>query len=126
MDKKFEFSYSAPTEDEREEVERIRARYTERGGREKKLARLRALDKKVNLAATGVSITLGIFGILIFGGGMALTLSYGQYVWGIALSAIGILPMATAYPAFVFMLRRGKKKYGDEILRLSEEILNEE
>ena len=55
---------------------------------------------------------------------MSLTLSFGSYAAGIALAALGIVPIALAYPVFNRLLRRGKKKYGAEILRLSEELLH--
>lgn len=63
--------------------------------------------------------------MLLFGAGMSLSLSFSRYAAGIVLSLVGILPMAAAMPLYKFVLGRGRKKYGEEILRLSEELLNE-
>ena len=101
---KFEYTYSAPTEEERAEIESIRRGYLspEPGGDGGKLARLRKLNARVKNAAVCAGLTAGI-----------------------VLSLVGILPMAAAMPLYKFVLGRGRKKYGEEILRLSEELLNE-
>ena len=54
-----------------------------------------------------------------------MILEWNIWIWGIVLMAIGIVPMAIAYPVYKFSLNKGKAKYGEEILRLSEELLNE-
>lgn len=119
------YSYSAPTEDERREVESIRKKYLVPERENDKLTRLRKLNARVKNTAMCVSLSVGIVGLLLFGGGMSLTLMQGNYVWGIILSLIGIVPIAIAHPVYNALLKRGKKKYGEEILRLSGEILNE-
>lgn len=120
---KFEYTYAAPTEQERREIESIRKAYLPDEAGEK-LRRLRKLNARVRNTAMCVSLTLGVAGVLLFGAGMSLTLSFGRYAAGIALAALGIVPIALAYPVFNRLLRRGKKKYGAEILRLSEELLH--
>ncbi len=119
------YSYFAPTEDERREVESIRKMYLDQERENDKLTRLRKLNARVKNTAMCVSLSVGIVGLLLFGGGMSLTLMQGNYVWGIILSLIGIVPIAIAHPVYNALLKRGKKKYGEEILRLSGEILNE-
>ena len=120
---KFEYTYAAPTERERREIESIRKAYLPDEAGEK-LRRLRKLNARVRNTAMCVSLTLGVAGVLLFGAGMSLTLSFGRYAAGIALAALGIVPIALAYPVFNRLLLRGKKKYGAEILRLSEELLH--
>ena len=120
---KFEYTYAAPTERERREIESIRKAYLPDEAGEK-LRRLRKLNARVRNTAMCVLLTLGIAGVLLFGTGMSLALSFGRYAAGIALAALGIVPIALAYPVFNRLLRRGKKKYGAEILRLSEELLH--
>lgn len=120
---KFEYTYAAPTEQERREIESIRKAYLPDEAGEK-LRRLRKLNARVRNTAMCVSLTLGVAGVLLFGAGMSLVLSFGRYAAGIALAALGIVPIALAYPVFNRLLRRGKKKYGAEILRLSEELLH--
>ena len=56
---KFRYTYSAPTEDERGEIERIRDAYRTDAGAEK-LARLKKLDKRVKNSAVIAALTLGI------------------------------------------------------------------
>ena len=56
-----------------------------------------------------VDMSFGVFGLII----------------PIVLMVIGSVPMAIAYPVYKFALNKGKAKYGNEILRLSEELLNE-
>ena len=122
---KFQYTYSAPSERERAEIERIRAEYRP-DERAEKYARLRRLNARVRRAATGTASALGIAGCLLFGGGMSLTLVGGNWVGGIILSACGILPMVLAIPVYNLVLRRCKEKYGPEILRLSDELLRTE
>lgn len=120
---RFRYSYSAPDEREREEIERICAAYRT-DERAEKFSRLRRLNARVRHAATGTACALGIAGCLLFGGGMSMTLVGGNWVGGIILSACGILPMLAAIPVYNRVLCRLRRKYGPEILRLSEELLN--
>ena len=91
---KFNYTYSAPTETERKEIENIKKRYETPTG-ESKIERLRRLDAKVKNGAN------------------------------IAALAVGIAPIVAAYPLYNFVLHKNKKKYGAEILKLSQELLNE-
>ena len=121
---KFEYNYSAPTEEERREIASIRRQYEDRSNSpEGKLERLRRLDAYVNNMATAVSLVAGVIGLLIFGLGLAMVLEWGLYFWGVLVAAVGLPPMAAAYPLYRKMLAQNKKKYGEEILRLSEELL---
>ena len=125
---KFEYTYSAPTETERREAEEIRKRYQTEPQVGDKLAQLKALDKKAKQPPLILSLTIGILGTLIFGGGMATVLEinfpYHEIV-GVAISAVGLVPVALAYPIYRIFAKKSKEKYKDEILRLSDEILNE-
>ena len=120
---RFRYSYSAPDEREREEIERSCAAYRT-DERAEKFSRLRRLNARVRHAATGTACALGIAGCLLFGGGMSMTLAGGNWVGGVILSACGILPMLAAIPVYNRVLCRLRRKYGPEILRLSEELLN--
>ena len=124
-DKKFRYTYTAPTEEERREIESIRAAYR-KDVRSEKLERLRRLNARVKNAAMSVALTLGVLGLLVFGLGMTMILEWGVLAGGVAVSAAGVLPMAAAAPAYNFVLRRGKEKYGEEIVRLSEELLGDD
>ena len=89
---------------------------------------LRRLHNSIVNTARLVALILGIAGTLIFGGGMALVMEFSQLAFGIVVAVIGIIPMALAYPVYKLIFKSKKKKYGDEILRLSNELLgnNEE
>lgn len=122
---RFEYSYSAPTEEERREIAGIRRAYQPKENNESKLDRLRALDKKVNGTATAVGAFLGVVGVLIFGLGMAMVLEWNLIGWGAAVGVVGCALIGIAYPVHNRVLKKLKDKYGQEILRLSGELLNE-
>lgn len=125
MSNQFNFRYTAPTEEERKEIDSIRRQYCPQEQTETKLERLRRLDALVKNAAVISSLVLGVIGTLIFGLGLTMVLEWSILLWGIVLMVIGSIPMAIAYPVYKIVLKRYKNRYGDEILRLSEELLNE-
>ena len=125
MSTQFNFRYTAPTEEERKEIDSIRRQYSPQEQTETKLERLRRLDSLVKNTAIIWSLVLGVLGCLIFGLGLTMILEWDILLWGIILMVIGSVPMAVAFPIYNKLLKKGKEKYGDEILRLSEELLNE-
>lgn len=124
-DEKFSYNYSAPSKEERAEIEDIRRRYGEESGGEDKMATLRALDGKVKHFPMAIALILGIGGTLIFGLGLTMVLEWGLFLWGVCVMIVGCVPVALAYPVRNALFRRNKKKYGERILQLSEELLNE-
>lgn len=127
MDKqsgRFEYTYSAPTERERSEIVRIRRSYEQGGTKEDGLARLRKLDKKVKNTAAAAALSLGISGCLVFGLGLTMILEWSKLLWGSVTAALGVFVMLPAFSVYKFVLKRGKRKYGKEILRLSKELLD--
>ena len=126
MDNKgFEYTYVAPTEAERREIERIRKQYGGKSEKEIKLDRIRRLDSFVQNFSMILSLVIGIMGALIFGLGMAMILVWDIMVFGIIVCLVGAVPISAAYPVYVITLKKNKEKYGKEILRLSEELLEE-
>jgi hypothetical protein len=125
MSNQFNFRYAAPTEEERREIDSIRRQYVPQEQKETKLERLRRLDALVKNAAAIWSLVSGVVGCLIFGLGLTMVLEWKILVWGILLMAVGSVPMAAAYPIYRKVLQKYKNRYGEEILRLSEELLNE-
>ncbi len=124
-DNQFQYTYVAPTDKERREIERIREYY--RPEREESdFIRLTKLDKRVRSIPTCAALTLGTIGTLIFGSGLAMVLEWELLTLGIAVSALGIVPVALAYPAYTFFVKRMKKKYGDEILQLLDKLLKKD
>ena len=126
MSKKFEYTYSALTEQEREKVISIQNQYKTKANQKSKLEVLHQLDKKVKVIPNVISIFLGIVGTLIFGLGLTLVLHWGIYVWGIILGFVGCLPIGLAPLSHNKIYNKLKLKYGDEILKLSGELLNEQ
>ena len=122
---KFEYKYSVPTERERREIESIKRQYIKQDddSESNKLMHLRRLHNSIVNTARLVALILGIAGTLIFGGGMALVMEFSQLAFGTVVAVIGIIPMALAYPVYKLIFKSKKKKYGDEILRLSNELL---
>ena len=121
----FNYTYKAPTEEERREIESIKRQYEPKNESENKLARLRKLNNLVNGLATSVSLAVGVIGLLIFGLGLAMVLEWQIIIGGVIICILGIPPIAAAYPIYNIILNKNKAKYGDEILKLSNELLNQ-
>lgn len=122
---KFTFNYSAPTQDERREIEDIKRQYDGEKPQKDKLTQLRELDARVKNPPMILGLCLGIIGILIFGTGLTMILEWSMLAWGIVVMLVGCIPMGLAYPMHRLLLKRNKQKYGEEIVKLSEELLNE-
>ena len=125
MNNQFNFKYTAPSQEERKEIDSIRRQYAPQEKTETKLERLRRLDGLVKNTAIIWSLVLGVVGTLVFGLGLTMILEWNIWLWGILLMAVGGVPMVIAYPVYKGVLRQYKNRYGEEILRLSEELLNE-
>ncbi len=125
MSNQFNFKYTAPSQEERKEIDSIRRQYAPKEQTETKLQRLRRLDALVKNTSVISSLCLGIVGVLIFGMGLTMVLEWSMLVFGIVLMIVGAVPMAVAYPVYKTVLAKYKERYGEEILRLSDELLNE-
>jgi hypothetical protein len=123
----FSYTYTAPTEEERKEIDSIRQRYTQPLKKEiSKMEKLRRLDAKVRSSATIIALTIGVVGVLLFGLGLTCVLEWNLWILGISCMIVACVPVGVAYPIHGAILAKKRKKYGDEILRLSEELLNED
>lgn len=126
MAEKFEYKYSAPTKDEKKEINNIRSQYLPKNNVETKLDRLRHLDQKVKSLPTIVSLSLGTIGILVFGLGLTFVLEWDNFLIGVLVMLVGIIPISIAYFIHKVIYNKLKNKYGEEIIRLSDELLEEE
>ena len=126
MNKKFEYTYSAPTEQERKEIEHIQSQYRPQVKSTSKLDILRKLDNKVKNVPTITSLILGIVGILTFGLGLTLILEWKIYIGGVVLGFVGCVVMGIAPLLHNKIYNQLKNKYSSEILKLSGELLNEQ
>ena len=110
-------------------VQKIRTQYTEK--EHTGLDSLRALDAKVKCPANLFAYTLGGVGALIMGSGMSLvmtdigtTLGISNTMnLGIIIGIVGLIMAIINYPVYKRILSSRKKKYADEILKLSERIM---
>ena len=124
----FEYKYVAPTASERKEIESIRDSYIAKpiNQVDSKLDRLRKLDFKVKNIPLIISLVIGILFTLVFGLGLTMILEWNFIMSGVILSAISIIPMVFNYLIFCHINIFLKNKYKDEILKLSNELLNNE
>ena len=110
-------------------VQKIRTQYTEK--EHTGLDSLRALDAKVKRPANLFAYILGGIGALIMGSGMSLvmtdigtTLGISNTMnLGIIIGIVGLIMAIINYPVYKRILSSRKKKYADEILKLSERIM---
>jgi len=113
-------------------AQRIRTQYMEKESSE--LDELRKLDKKVKHPANIFAYILGSISTIIMGAGMSLVMTEIGTAIGIASSMvpgciIGVVGMIMAlvnYPLYKSILGRRKKKYGAEIIELSDKIINKQ
>lgn len=123
---KFDYNYSAPTENERREIESIKKQYVPVTPKEDKLTKLRRLNRQVNTPPKIFAYCFGVAALLIFGFGMALTLQWQLYIWGSVVGAVGAALMCATYPIYRTIINRNRKKYGQDIIELSNDLLNED
>ena len=111
-------------------AQKIRTQYMEKTPSE--LDTLRELDAKVKRPANVFAYTFGSISAIIMGAGMSLVMTdigatigiASALVPGIAIGVVGLGMALLTYPMYKGILGNRKKKYGAEILRLSEKIMN--
>ena len=112
-------------------AQKIRSQYMEKAHSE--LDELRALDSKVKRPANIFACVFGGIGAIVMGAGMSLTMTEigasigiaNAMVPGIVIGIIGLCMAVATYPIYKKLLGSRKKKYGKEILELSEKIIKE-
>ena len=106
-------------------IERIRAAYT--ATEPTKLDELKALNKKVKRPAQIFSYIFGTVGALVLGTGMCLAMKVigDMMIAGIAIGVVGIAMVSLNYPIYGKLLSRRRKKYADQVLSISTELLGE-
>lgn len=111
-------------------VQKIRTQYMEQQPSE--LDELRALDAEVKKPATVFAYVFGSISAIIMGSGMSLVMTdIGAAIGladamfpGIAIGIVGMVLALINYPMYKRILASRKKKYADQILALSEKIIN--
>jgi len=123
----FEYTYSAQRQ---QEVEAIRKKYLPK--EEDKMEQLRRLHHSATQKAQAAAIAIGVIGSLILGTGMSLCMTElsgflgGTAMFiGIPVGLAGIVLVAFAYPVYNRKLKKERDRIAPEILRLTDELLNQ-
>ncbi|MGN0812154.1 MAG: hypothetical protein ACI4MQ_01405 [Candidatus Coproplasma sp.] len=110
-------------------VEEIKKSYSEKSERENNFEELCRLDAKVRRPAEITAFTLGTVGSLVLGTGMCLamqvltTASFAMPL-GIVIGVLGIGIVSVNYFIYKAILKHRKKKYTQQVVELSDKILN--
>ena len=111
-------------------AQKIRTQYMEKNPSE--LDELRELDAKVKRPANAFAYAWGSISAIIIGAGMSLVMTdigatlgmESTMVPGIVIGIVGMIMALLNYPMYKGILGSRKKKYGAEILKLSDKIMN--
>lgn len=116
-------------------VQKIRTQYTEK--EHSQLDSLKELDAKVKRPANVFAYVFGTIGSLVLGTGMSfamdvieagtyfgITIGENMMVPGIIIGLVGIAMVCINYPIYKSILTSRRKKYADEVIALSNKIMN--
>jgi len=111
-------------------AQKIRAQYMEKTPSE--LDALRELDAKVKRPANVFAYVFGSISAIIMGAGMSLVMTTigatigipDAMIPGIVIGVLGLGMALLTYPIYKGILNSRKKKYGAEILALSDKLMN--
>ena len=112
-------------EKERQYAEKLRFAYADKNESETKLEKLRKLDAAVRRPAEIFAYVFGILGALVLGVGMCLAMEVIASLMplGIAVGVVGIAMVSANYFIYRAILKSRRQKYAQEILTLSDELL---
>lgn len=113
-----------PLKEDAAKAEAIRRRYMEKGTT--KLDQLQALDTKVKTPGTVAASMLGIIGSLVMGAGMSNIMVWDNMTAGLALGIPGLLLLCLAWPVYKAVTGSRRKKYAQQVMELSSEIIKED
>lgn len=124
----FRYTYSAK---QQEEIKKIRSRYLP--PEEDKMDQIRRLDAGATQKATMSAIIIGLIGTLLLGTGMSFTMSdIGAVLYlppnvdiiiGIVIGLVGMAVLATAYPVYLWVIKKERQKIAPEVIRLADELM---
>ena len=111
-------------------VQQIRTQYTEK--KHTQLDELKALDHKVRKPANIFAYVFGTLSAIIMGTGMSLVMTdLGAQLGmaeamapGVFIGIIGLVLSLLNYPIYKRILASRKKKYADQIISLSDQLMN--
>ncbi len=110
-------------------AQKIRTQYMEKTPSE--LDVLRELDAKVKRPANAFAYIFGSISAIVMGAGMSLVMTDigstigmdSTMIPGIVIGVVGMIMALVNYPIYKGILNSRKKKYGAEILKLSDKIM---
>lgn len=107
-------------------AEAIRREYEPKTEQVTKLEELKALDAKVHRPAAVFAYTFGVIGALVLGVGLCLAMKViGDLMeLGIVIGIVGIAMVSVNYLIYRAILKSRKKKYADQVMALSDALLN--
>ena len=111
-------------------AQKIRTQYMQKAPSE--LDALRKLDSKVKRPANVFAYVYGSISAIIMGAGMSLVMTdigatvgiASALIPGIVIGVVGIGMTLLTYPLYKKILNSRKNKYGAEIIKLSDKIMN--
>ena len=111
-------------------AQRIRTQYMEKESTE--LDELRELDATVKRPANIFAYVFGSISAVVMGAGMSLVMTdigatlgiANAMVPGIIIGVVGMVMALVNYPIYKGILGSRKRKYSEEILKLSDKIMN--
>ncbi len=130
----FQYNYSAK---EQAELKKIREKYIThtKSPELSTIEKIRKLDADVTKKGMTAALIFGIIGTLLMGFGMSLIMTdiksiLGAYsdmalIIGIIIGFIGMVGVIVAYPLYQSITAKERKKVAPEILRLTDELMNE-
>ena len=112
-------------------IQKIRTQYTEK--EHTQLDALKELDSKVKRPANIFAYTFGSISAVVMGAGMSLIMTdigatigiTNTMLPGIIIGVVGLLLVIVNYPIYKGILNGRRQKYADQILKLSDEIMEE-
>lgn len=110
-------------------VQKIRSEYTEKENT--RLDALKKLDGRVKKPANVFAYVFGSISAIIMGAGMSLVMTdigsnigvEDPMVPGIVIGCVGMVMAIINYPIYKNILGSRKKKYADQIIKLSDELM---
>jgi len=115
-------------ESQDKKVKNIQSEYAEKTERQSKFEELMALDGKVKRPAEIFAYSFGTVGALILGVGMCLTMKVIgaklPMAIGVVIGCLGIVAVSVNYFIYRAILNSRKNKYRKQIMRISDELLN--
>lgn len=109
------------TTNDRVKAQSIQKQYINR--EENKMEQLIRLDSKVKIPGRITASILGVVGALTMGAGMSLIMVWENMMSGLVLGIPGMILALLAYPIYQLVTNSRKKKYSEEIIKLSDNLI---